>query len=395
MLLRIETEMNLRCSFSGHGKEVIDMPYTRPTLAVLQAGVASDIAASLNGADALLRFSNLNVTAKAQAGLANLHYGYLDWIAKQAVPFTCTDEFLVGWAALKNVYKKPAISASGSVTFNGINGTLIPAGSGIVRGDGIAGTSTADVVVTGGIAIVSMTINPDLTGLTGAFGNTAIGVAMTLSKSIDGVQAGGVVSVPLTGGADIESDDTFRSRMLFAYQNAPQGGSKTDYEAWAKNVPGVTRAWCSPNSYGAGTVIVYVMFDVSNAANNGFPQGLNGVATGEPRAVAATGDQLTVANYILPLQPVTPVVYVVSPVAAAVNFTISGIPAAKQTSVKAAIASVFFNTANATGGSTPIAFIWSAIASVAGVSDFVITSPAADIANAAGTLPSVGLITYT
>src|SRR5471030_2665097 len=69
-----------QCNFSGTGQT--DMPFVRPTLTALQGTVASDIAANLNGADALLRFSNLGITGRAQAGLANMHYGYLDWIAK-------------------------------------------------------------------------------------------------------------------------------------------------------------------------------------------------------------------------------------------------------------------------------------------------------------------------
>jgi len=371
------------------------MPFTRPTLTALRNQVAQDISSALPGSDALLRFSNLNISGIAQANLANLHYGYLDWIARQANPFTATDEFLEGWAALKGVYRKSATSATGSVSFSGANGAVIPAGSGLVRGDGVTGTTLADATVASGTAIVSATITADPTGVGGAFGNAAVGVAMTLSQAIAGVQASGAVSAAFTGGADIETDASLKSRMLLAYQNTPQGGDKTDYEGWAKSVPGVTRAWCSPNSFGAGTVVVYVMLDASESAFNGFPQGSNGVATGEPRAAPATGDQLIVANYILPLQPVTALVYVVAPTASPVNFSISGIPSAKHSAVQAAIADVFFRNGMATGGSIPIAFVWTAIATVSGISDFVITTPSADIANAAGTLPTVGTITYT
>jgi uncharacterized phage protein gp47/JayE len=370
------------------------MPYTRPTLTDLRNQVAQDISAALPGSDPLLRFSNLKISGDAQANLANLHYGYLDWIALQSNPFTATDEFLEGWAALKGVYRKGAASAAGSITFYGTNGTVIPAGSGVVRGDGVTGKTNADATVVSGTAIVSATIDPDPTGLTGAFGNAAIGVAMTLSQSLSGVRANGVVSTAFTGGADIETDDSLRSRMLAAYQNTPQGGDKADYEGWVKGIPGVTRAWCSPNSFGAGTVVLYFMLDGSNAAYNGFPQGSNGVATGEPRAAAATGDQLTVTNAVLPLQPVTALVYGVAPIPLPVNFTISGIPAGKRSAVQAAIADVFFRNGSPLGGSIPIAFVWSAIASVSGISDFIITTPATDIANAAGTLPTVGALTY-
>lgn len=371
------------------------MPYQRPTLTDLENQVAQDIQAALPGAQPLLRFSNLRITGRVQARLANLHYGYLDWIAKQATPFTATDEFLEGWAALKNVFRKAATSASGAVTFTATDGTIIPAGTSIVRGDGVTGVTTADATAAGGTAVVQATIDADPTGAAGAFGNTDFGVAMSLSQAIAGVQASGSVSTAFTGGADLETDDSLRSRMLDAYQNPPQGGDATDYEEWALQVSGVTRAWCLPNGYGAGTVVVYVMFDVSEATHGGFPQGTDGVAAGESRATAATGDQLTVADHILPLQPVTALVYVVAPTASPVNFTISGITASKRTAVEAAIADVLVRNGNAKGGTIPIAYVWSAIASVSGVTDFVISTPAGDITNTVGTLPTLGTITWS
>ncbi|MBM6441953.1 hypothetical protein JNW93_15220, partial [Lacticaseibacillus rhamnosus] len=77
------------------------MPWARQTLTQLVTQAAADIASAIQGADALLRFSNLNIFAKMFSGLAFLHYGYQDWIAKQAVPFTAQDEYLEGWAGIK------------------------------------------------------------------------------------------------------------------------------------------------------------------------------------------------------------------------------------------------------------------------------------------------------
>jgi hypothetical protein len=54
------------------------MPFQRPTLTDLKSEAAADVSAALPGSDPLLRFSNLAIMAKVQAGLANGHYGYLD-----------------------------------------------------------------------------------------------------------------------------------------------------------------------------------------------------------------------------------------------------------------------------------------------------------------------------
>ena len=79
------------------------MPYNRPTLSELRARNLAAIESELKGVGAPLRFSNLSILGTADAGLAYLHYGYLDWIARQSVPWSATDENLAGWAALKSV----------------------------------------------------------------------------------------------------------------------------------------------------------------------------------------------------------------------------------------------------------------------------------------------------
>ena len=371
------------------------MPFLRPTLTDLRNQVTQDITAALPGTDPLLRFSNLNTLGTAQAGLANLHYGYLDWIAKQAVPFTATDEFLEGWAGLIGITRVPATSASGTVTFSGTPGAIVPAGAKLVRGDGATFKTTgAASVGAGWTATVAAIADADPAGAAGAFGNSAAGTVMTLGIAIAGIQSNGVVATAFVGGADLEQNGALRSRMLYAYQNQPQGGASADYLRWASKVPGVTRAWCAPNGFGAGTVVVYTMFDLVRATQNGFPQGTNGVAAGETRATAATGDQLLVANALLPLQPVTALGYCVAPTPNPIAFTIKGIPVASRAAVAGAITGVFAID-GAPGGLIPLAHVWSAIAAVSGVNDFVITSPVADITNGAGQMPILGATNWT
>lgn len=369
------------------------MPYARPTLTDLRGQVAQDIAANLPGADALLRFSNLNVLGTVQAGLAYLHYGYLDYIAQNSVPFTATGEFLEGWAALKGVLREAPTSASGAVTFTGTTGT-VPAGWPLVRGDGVKFTTTETVAISGGNVVVPATANGDPAGLTGAFGNTDIGVGMTLAAPISGINSNGLVSTAFVGGADLETDDALRARMLAVYQQPPQGGAIADYLDWALAVPGVTRAWVQPSGFGVGTVVVYTMFDSAESAHAGFPQGSNGVAAAETRGTAATGDLLAVVNAIFPVQPVTALVYAVAPVASPKAFSISGVPLALRAQVAPAIADVFLRLGTATGGSVPLDDIWSAISSI-GANDFLITSPTGDITTALGYLPTVGTITFS
>ncbi|MBB4863359.1 putative phage protein gp47/JayE [Pseudomonas nitritireducens] len=374
------------------------MPYTRPTLSDLRGQVAADITAGLPTVDGLLRFSNMNVLGTALAGLAHLNYGYLDWIAKQAVPYTATGEFLEAWAALKKVYRKPASSAGGQATFQGTPGKLLDAGTEVVRGDSVTYTISAPATVTGaGTVVVSV-----LADVPGANGNTDAGSLMTLGSAVTGVASSGVVTQAITGGADQEDDESLFQRMLAAYQNTPDGGSATDYPEWARAVPGVTRAWCQPRGFGAGTVVVFVMLDDANASHDGFPQGTDGISSSDNRATVgstATGDQLIVANSIFVEQPVTAMVYVCAPLPAITNFTITGLNSSTPTTrsaIAAAIREVFLEHGAPLndGSMVPLSAIESAIAAISGTEGFVITSPTGNLVNVAGRLPVLGTVSF-
>ncbi|HEY2010522.1 MAG TPA: baseplate J/gp47 family protein [Rhizomicrobium sp.] len=365
------------------------MPFARQTLSELRSGAAQDIAAAMPGVDPLLRFSNMRILGDIIAAMANLHYGYLDWISLQSVPFTATGEFLEAWAGLKNVTRKAAQPWIGTATFT--SSATIPGGTPLNRGDGATFTTAADASPVSGT--VTVTAQADLAG---SAGNNDNGGALTLGTSIVGAQVGGTVASTTQTGTDTETDDELRSRMLEVYANPPQGGAQSDYVEWASEVAGVTRAWVTPNGMGAGTVSVFVMLDDVRSAENGFPQGSNGVAAAETRASAATGDQLQVANAIFPLQPVTALVYVVAPTPNSINFTISGLSGASATlksQIAAAISDVFLRKGSP-GGTVDLSDIEAAIAAIAGTEGFVITIPTGNITNSSGELPVLGTVTY-
>ena len=170
---------------------------------------------------------------------------------------------------------------------------------------------------------------------------------------------------------------------------------------WALQVTGITRAWCAPPSTtNLGTVTVYFMMDVSEAAFGGFPQGTNGVAALETRATVATGDQLAVANYLYALRAVTMLVYAVAPQASTQAFTIaglSGISSAQQAQVSTALTTLFLQK------DSPLATTSieqsdcaAAITAIGGLPSFAITTPSSwPITSAAGFLFSLGTVTYS
>lgn len=379
------------------------MPFARPTLSDQRAQAAADLAAALPGADPLLPASNLGVLADISAEGVNALYGYLDWISRQAVPFTAVDEAFEGWAAFKGVTRKAATFATDTATWPGTLGAVLPAGTPVTRGDGWAYVTTADATVGVGLTVTA----PIVAVTAGEAGTLQAGSALLLGVAVSGISSTGAAVGTGLPGVDVESFDAFRTRVLQIYANPPQGGSKSDYVEWAEQVAGVTRAWCYPNLRGAGTVVVYAMMDVAEAIHGGFPQGTGGCATLETRDTHATQDLLAIANWIYDLQPVTALVYVLAPSPNTVAFTIL-LPGA-STALKQAISDqidAVLSAYGSPGGVVNKSRIDSAISALGADTDgFLITAESCDhgsisptngnITSSAGYIPRRGVLTWS
>lgn len=365
------------------------MPFARPTLTALRNQSIEDITSSgVPGLTGLLRNAVLRVLAWCMAGLAYSLYGYADWIARMGVPFTAAAEYLYAWAGLVGIYPKPATAAAGAASFTGNIGALLPSGTTLARQDGTPYQTTADGTVdaTGAVTV------PIVATVVGAFTNCDPGTPISTAGPVEGINGGGVTVGDTVGGADQETDDELRNRMLARYRAPPQGGAATDYVGWALEVPGVTRAWCTGDELGAGTVAVYPMLDDANAADDGFPQGTNGCATDETRDAPATGDQLDVANFIYPLQPVTALVYVIAPTPFPIDVTLLALEtdtAEIEAAIVAALNDVFL-TIGEPGGTVYPSQLYQAILATPGVLHFTMSEPALPVTAPAGALPVMG-----
>ncbi|HHT2451609.1 TPA: baseplate J/gp47 family protein [Klebsiella michiganensis] len=379
------------------------MPFKRKTLSELRTENQQFMQAELEKVGALLRFGNLKVLADMDAGMAHLHYAYLDYIARQCTPFTSTDEWLAGWMALKQAYRKAATAArSPEAQIKGTSGRTLDAGAVINRADGYQYTTDAGVTIgSSGTATVAVTavlpdIADDVTG-GGSLGNADAGTILTLDANVSGIESTVMLIQPATGGADIEDEEDFRQRGLLLFQNPPQGGSDADYKKWALEVSGVTRAWVKRRLNGAGTVGVYIMCDRND--NGGFPVGTDGISQLEDwGAVKATGDQLAVADHIYPQQTDTAIVFVCSPIKKVINIEISGIKNADSTTVqgiKDALTALFFDEANHDGsGKVYLSDINGSIGGVSGTTGYILNSPMANITFAVGEIPVLGGVNF-
>lgn len=349
------------------------MPFSRPDLATLIARAEADIETRLPGADARLRRSNLNVLARVHSGAAHGLYGYLDWIARQVIYDTAETELLERWAGIWGIGRKPAAPATGAATLTGTNGTVIPAGTRLVRSDAAEFLVDAEATVSGGTASVSLTAD-----MAGQAGNTAAGSALSMASPIAGISATATVAVGgLTGGADIETDDLLRERFLARIRQPPHGGAAHDYVAWALEVEGVTRAWCYPQELGLSTITVRFVRD------------------DDASPIPDAGEVAAVQAYIDVLRPVTADVTVVAPVAVPIVFQIQLTPgtATVKAAVEAELRDLLLREAEP-GATILLSHVREAISIAAGEADHVLVSPAADVTHTTGQMATFGSITW-
>ncbi|WP_265001428.1 baseplate J/gp47 family protein, partial [Komagataeibacter sucrofermentans] len=372
-----------------------DMPYARPTLTQLIDRAQQDVQdGGLQSADPLLDPSVLLILSYAIAAVSYEHYGYQDYIARQSTPSGATGEYAMLWGALKGIFRKDATAAIVALSFTGVAGTDLPAGTVVTTDGNLSFATTADAKVD---ATGTLTVQATAQG-TGSGYNLAAGTTIGIATPIDGINSSGTVSAIVTSGADQETEDAFKSRYLTRYASPAQGGSEADYVSWALDVPGVTRAWCgSPGLFGDATVPVYVMMDDTNAANGGFPLGTNGTSSTDTRYTPATQDLLTVANAIQSEKPVTDIVIAVAPQPYPIEITLTGLGSiddAMKASIEAALADLFLRIGSPFGTTVQGSQIAGALNAIPDIPAFSVLAPVGSITVPVGYLPTAAEPTY-
>ncbi|AHI24183.1 Bacteriophage protein [Komagataeibacter xylinus E25] len=368
------------------------MPYQQPTLSELQSQGLNDIVATnITQGRALFPRSVLRALTWCFANLTWGNYDFLASCYRQSVPFTATDEALDGWGAMREILRKDATAAAGTVQFTGATPqTPLSTGTVIKRADGLDYITTADAT-----ADASGTLSvPVICQTAGATGNCDAGIAFSLLTAVSGLPAQGVALTAFTGGADMETDSEYRTRVLTAYASRAGGGRQDDYVEWAEDVAGVTRAWCNPNGFGPGTVVVYFMMDDAEEAHGGYPQGTDGSATDETRYAVATGDQLTVADAIYPQRPATALVIACAPVPCPIDVAVKDLSpntADQLAAMKAALTDLYFREGTPLGMTLAQSDIEDALLSTG--ASFTMVAPVGPTEIPLGSLPAVGTVT--
>lgn len=359
------------------------MPYQPTPLAQLITQTQQDISQRLEGTLPGLDETTLHALGYAQAGLSAQEHEHLAWIARQIIPSDADEAELLKHCAWWGIVRKPAARADGPAQLMLTDTATAQDGVQLQRGDGVVYRITGSKNGPAGTLTVSLEAAEP-----GAAGNAPAGTRLTFITPQAGIQQTATVTGPgLTGGADVESLSELLSRLIFRVQYPPSGGTKYDFERWAREVPGVTRAWCLPEWPQAGSLGVTFVMD-----NN-------------PDIFPGDGDVARVAAYIKthpdpatgsPVgQPLGPVVKPFKLTNHPVAFQVRIAPNTpeNQTAVRQALTDLLYNEAKPGGIILPSAF-WRAVAGVKVLDDFELRSPLESVSAGSTELLTVGGITW-
>ncbi|SFJ67741.1 baseplate J/gp47 family protein [Methylobacterium brachiatum] len=298
------------------------MPLAIPTLAETRA-LSRDAVIEALRVGALPGNCPAGILTDDNGALAFLVLQYIARQAKEYLPDEAGEQMLQRWA---DIFlpggRKAATYSVLTATLSGPAGTVVPQGTQFSQG-GLLFQSTAAVTL-GGTSVATSVGVRALTA--GAVGNLEMDTALSLIVAISGVTASATVTGITSYGVDQESIDSLRDRVLFRIRKPPMGGDADDYVAWAREVPGVTRAWAAPHEVALGTVTVRFMMDDLRASLGGYP---------------LQADCDAVAAHIATVRPVTVSdIYVVAPVPQPVNLAIGALTPDTPSTRAAALSSL-------------------------------------------------------
>ena len=346
------------------------MPINRLPLSNLIDAAEGDMN-GIEGVDSRLRRSTTGVLARIVAGVAHGLYGFIAATMKNLFTRTMDRDHLIQEAADYGVPLKSATFARFPVLLTGSAGTA-EAGQVLQRADGATFSTLADATLVDGAATV--TVQADVAG---AGSNTAVGSDLRFISPVSGianvatVQAGGIA------GSNEEAIESLRGRVQQRKRNPPGPGKRTDFERWALEVPGVTRAWAYELWMGPGTVGVAFVFD------------------GRDDIIPTDDDVAAMQAYLDDRRGVCRHVYPFAPTPVARDYTITVMPATDA--VKAAITASLKDLILREGepaGTLLISHEREAISTADGEFDHVLTAPTGNITYAAGHIPVFGAITW-
>jgi uncharacterized phage protein gp47/JayE len=267
-----------------------------PTTQQLNDQIITDLAGALEQTIPILPKSFLRVLARVLAAVAVLLFKYAGFLALQIFVAHATYELttflgqkvrpLEMWGLLIGAGPKRAATAGEfTVTLTVLATGELKAGTKLVRSEtGVIyevafSRTVSDTSFNATIRPISDQKGGDGSG---TIGNLAVGDKVSFANSPPFVGSEATVSAILKTGADAETVEAYRARIILRFQRKPQGGAYADYQAWGEEAEGIARVY--PYTGLPGEVELFVE---SETEPDGIP----------------TSDQLTAVWYAVHYEP--------------------------------------------------------------------------------------------
>lgn len=354
--------------------------YTPPTADEIIADLRASVQAEVAGTDPWIWPNNLVPVLKAFGQALRMAYLRIGFIHDQAFVSTAQADYLdFHGIQAGGLSRNPPGYAQGPAFAAVDLGTVVHDGVQFSRSDGqlftVIGTVTAYTVP---LRLFLRAVQP------GELGNTDVGATLVPLAPIFGLDAVEVDTGGLIGGRAMESDDSFRQRILFHKQNPPHGGSPSEYVEWGQTKTGVTRVFVKRATPGPGSVTIYFMMD--------------GIGTGIPSATDVDQMQAIYEG----LAPADAEVIVAAPTPQTVDITITGLvpdTAVMRDDVTKELKAMFMRRGEPASATEDFIFARSwideAVAMAPKWQRSSITVPAADVTiSTPGVIPTLGTITF-
>lgn len=278
------------------------MPYTVPSLET-----------TLGRAIAMFRamFPTANVGSKVSfhwrrlkaiaMAVTDLHY-HIDREFADAMPDTATGDAAVRWAKVVGVEPKAATPARKSAALR-VSGTV---GSAVAVGDELTHPATGYTYQVNEAETIGAAgyVDVDIVAIsTGAATRLLAGEVLEFNSPPAGITAQAELQLDMDeDGFDAEQEGELHNRAMDRWRYAATGGSQADYVAWAREVTGITYAFCYPNRAGLGSIDVAALHAgtgssrlLSETERAALLVALQAKA---PAYLAATGGALRVLNVV-------------------------------------------------------------------------------------------------
>ena len=348
------------------------MPWKRDSIQEIQERLENNLISSLN-LEQGHRHNLINILSKAFAGAVHGLHGYGDYLARQLFPTTAEKEYLEQHARIYGIERKAAQKSTGKVSFTGSDGSFFPEKTEMVA-DGLVFISLNTATAENGV----VQINIESKEL-GSNNNISANTQIKLVSPVVGFLPDGEILEDISGGSDIESDESLLERILSLVQQEPAGGSVADFKNWVlaidKHGVAVSKVWISPKEMGLGTVTIRILTD------SGFP---------------SESECKKIYDYLVLLAPLCCEIFIYAPIAKNIAFSIDSLQPDTleiRKLVEANLENLILEKQEP-AGILLISQVREAIGNTQGVVDYNLISPSTNIHMPAGEICTFGGVTW-